>query len=314
MAREGTRVILRSGGFTLRNRALLIVAASAALLAVPVIAGAEPTHKGKVGAGALVFEWEGGPLTGANDAGGAECGTPSCESTLIQVEASAGSTAKLKVDVSDFGQFDLELYAYSSDATGKPIKLLGSSEGAPGTPETVSIKANPGFYLIQVASYLAAGALYKGKATLSGVGAAAPTAPPAVPPAVQPSPPTNGDQLPPSGTLTASIAVLPSKPAGAAVGGVPLKVDCSVVCKGALKVEISAAQAKKLKLGKKKLVIGKGAFTVDKRNQPINIKLTGKAAKKIRKAKSVKLTVLGAITDAQGGQSKAVKAAGTLKK
>lgn len=294
----------------LRSKRILLALATAALLALPALSIAAPTHEGTLSEAAGKFEWDGGPLTGANAPHGDECAAPQCESTLLKIDIPAGSTGKLKIDVGDFGQQDLELYVFTSDASGTPLKLLGASEGAPGSAEAFTIaKAGPGFYLVQVSAYIGAGAVYKGKADLSGVTAgSAPTVP------TGPTPPTSGDALPPSGELSASVAMEPASPKGASVGGVPLKVTCSVVCKGTFAVKISKSQARKLKLGKKAMTIGKGNFTVDKRNQLVQVKLTKKAAKKVAKAKKVAVSIAGTVTDSSGGQKKAANAKGTLKK
>jgi hypothetical protein len=290
-------------------RPAFAAAVIAALLMVPALAAAEPAREGKLSATAGTFDWTGGPLAGAGAPNGEDCALPQCESTLLQVDIPAGATGKLKIDIADFGVQDLELYVYASDATGKPVKLLGASEGTPGTPEAYTIaKAAPGYYLVQVSSYLAAGTTYSGKAVLSGVSGGAPAVPPAA------APPVGGDALPPSGGLTASISVGPSTPKDSARAGVPVKVDCSVVCKGSLKIEVSAAQARKLKLGKRKTTIGKGTIRVDKRNQLVYLKLSSKAAKRVKGAKSVKLAIRGALTDDQGTQRKTVSASGSLKR
>jgi opacity protein-like surface antigen len=290
-------------------RPALLAAAVAALLLIPALAAAEPARTGKISEAAATYEWTGGPIAGAGGSSGEDCAAPSCEETLLQLDIAPGATGKLKIDIADFNTQDLELYVFSSDASGKPIKLLGASEGAPGAAETFTVgKAAAGYYLVQVSAYIAAGATYSGKAVLTGVTAGAPAVPPAA------SPPVGGDQVPASGGLTASIAVGPAKPKDAAKAGVPVKVDCSVVCKGSLSVEVSAAQARKLKLGKRKTVIGKGTIRVDKRNQLVFLELSGKAAKRVARAKSVKLAVKGALTDDQGTQRKTVGASGTLKR
>ena len=286
----------------------LLGALVCALLMIPALAFAEPTHNGTLTAEKGTFEWTGGPLAGANAPNGEDCAAPQCESTLLHLDFAPGSTGKLKVDIGNFGAQDLELYVYTSDAQGTPIKQIGVSEGTPGSPESYTLaKAAPGYYLVQVSAYIAAGATYSGKAELTGVA----VGPPALPPG---SPPAGGDALPPSGGLTAAIAVEPAKTRAAAAGGVPVKVDCSVVCKGTLKVEVSAAQARKLRLGRKKTAIGKGTIRVDKRNQLVFLKLTKKAAKRVKGAKSVKVAVKGALTDDAGSQRKTVASSGTLKR
>ena len=146
-------------------------------------ASAAPDREATVSATAATYEWDGGPLTGyfvTNFIGSGEnCTKPRCDATLIKVDIPAGSTGDLKVDIGDFdSEWDLDLYVFASDAQGRPLKPLGVGERPAGEPETSTVsRAAPGYYLIQVVGWNAAGAFYKGKVNLSGVGPASAPAP-----------------------------------------------------------------------------------------------------------------------------------------
>ncbi len=81
--------------------------------------------------------------------------------------------------------------------------------------------------------------------------------------------------------------------------GLALTASCSEPCTLKLQLVVDKKTAKKLKLGKKPTVIGKLTRSVSG-TAKLKVKLTGKAKKRLKRAKSVKLTVKAVATDAAG--------------
>jgi hypothetical protein len=81
--------------------------------------------------------------------------------------------------------------------------------------------------------------------------------------------------------------------------GLALTASCSEPCTLKLQLVVDKKTANKLKLGKKPTVIGKLTRSVSG-TAKLKVKLTGKAKKRLKRAKSVKLTVEAIATDAAG--------------
>ena len=81
---------------------------------------------------------------------------------------------------------------------------------------------------------------------------------------------------------------------------------CGEPCTLTLQLVVDKATAKKLKLGRKALVIGRLTRSVDG-TATLKIKLTAKARKALKKAKHVKLAVRAIATDAAGNATAMTK-------
>ena len=94
--------------------------------------------------------------------------------------------------------------------------------------------------------------------------------------------------------------------------GLAVTASCSEPCTLKLQLVIDKKTAKKLKLGKKPTVIGTLTRSLAG-SAKLKIKLTGKAKKRLKKAKSVKLSVRAVATDPAGNAAAVVKTV-TLKR
>jgi hypothetical protein len=81
--------------------------------------------------------------------------------------------------------------------------------------------------------------------------------------------------------------------------GLAIIASCSEPCTLRLQLVVDKKTAKKLKLGKKATVVGTLTRSVSG-TAKLKVKLTGKAKKRLKKAKTVKLTVKAVATDAAG--------------
>ena len=94
--------------------------------------------------------------------------------------------------------------------------------------------------------------------------------------------------------------------------GLAVTASCSEPCTLKLQLVIDKKTAKKLKLGKKPTVIGTLTRSLAG-SAKLKIKLTGKAKKRLKKAKSVKLSVRAVATDPAGNASPIIVRAVTLR-
>lgn len=95
--------------------------------------------------------------------------------------------------------------------------------------------------------------------------------------------------------------------------GLRASANCSEACTVKAQLQIDAKTAKKLKLGRKATAIGKGkAMGLGKVTVPV--KLTKKAKKRLRRARSLKATLVVTATDAAGNKSAPVKKKLSLKR
>ena len=97
--------------------------------------------------------------------------------------------------------------------------------------------------------------------------------------------------------------------------GLPAGGTCSEACTVKAQLMIDAKTAKKLKLGKKAVAIGAGSGAAPNGGKfTVPVKLTAKAKKALKRAKSVKATLIVTGTDAAGNASAPVKKPVTLKR
>jgi hypothetical protein len=97
--------------------------------------------------------------------------------------------------------------------------------------------------------------------------------------------------------------------------GVKIKANCSEACSVNAQLRIDAKTAKKLKLGKKAIVIGKGAALSSKAGKlTIPVKLNAKGRKALKRARSVKASVTLRATDHAGNAAPATTKKVTLKR
>jgi len=297
-----------------------------ALALAPTGALAAPDRTATLSAAAGSFAWDGAQATGNNTARDPQACSKDvetyCDLTLVKVEAADGVVGELKVDIGEYfgpqctpadGQnapCDFSLWLYQSDATGKVGKNIANSVNDSGEPETVMTKkATAGFYMIVVYYYTVVQSSFKGTMTLSNLTAAPVEGGVETPAAPAPAAPGG---LPTTGDFTAMIAL-----AGKATvkTGLPTRVTCTVVCKGRVVAEISAATARKLGLGRKKMIIGTVAVAVDKpEGTTVVLKLSKKAAAKLKKARSAKVVLRALMTDGSGARSARASRMLTLKR
>ena len=95
--------------------------------------------------------------------------------------------------------------------------------------------------------------------------------------------------------------------------GLVLRASCSEPCTLKLQLVVDKETAKKLKLGRKPTVIGKLTRSLDG-TAKLKVKLTAKAKKGLKKARSVKLSVRGVATDAAGNAGAPLAKKVTLKR
>jgi hypothetical protein len=103
------------------------------------------------------------------------------------------------------------------------------------------------------------------------------------------------DVTPPSASLKAAKQKLKAVLAK----GLAVTAACSEPCTLKLQLVVDKKTAKKLKLGKKATVVGTLTRTVSG-SVKLKVKLTGKAKKRLKRAKSVKLAIKAVATDAAG--------------
>ena len=91
-------------------------------------------------------------------------------------------------------------------------------------------------------------------------------------------------------------------------GGLPFSLTCSEACQASLTASVDATTAKRLKLGKKAMTVGKvtRALTAGSRTA-IKLKLTAKAAKAAKKARSIRLKLTFLALDAAGNKKQVTR-------
>jgi hypothetical protein len=243
--------------------------------------------------------WTGAKATGSTPLtlpSGAACQVSAaftCDRTLLTV--STDPTNLLVGVVSQPGQ-DFDLHVFESDAQGLPLAPAGSSSGSAEENESVLVPDAAGYYLAVIH--------YKDVADAAPEAyAAVPTfAPPPTDQQPQPQPPP----APPSFAFRAFFGK--AKLSAARTKGFPIAFDCSAACTGTAQVSIDAKTAKKYKLGKKATVVGKAAFDKPAGTHGLNVKLSAKAKKALKKAKALKLTLSASATSGSTTQTSSAKA------
>jgi hypothetical protein len=97
-------------------------------------------------------------------------------------------------------------------------------------------------------------------------------------------------------------------------GGVAVKARCDKPCKLGLQLVLDKATARKLKLGRQAVVVGKLTSAVGTSPSNLKIKLTAKARKAFKRAKLIKLTLKVAATSVSGTPATPVTVKITLKR
>ena len=147
--------------------------AIAAPMVAPAGALAAPDHTGKLSATSTSFKWDGQIGVGVTMVDTLKdsplpCGSPGheCDDTLIQVETPGKLT--VKTSSSDPLAPDLDLYVYTSDASGTRGKEKGKSAQSSPTPnEQVAFTVDaPGYYLVEADYTIMLGGTFQGEATL----------------------------------------------------------------------------------------------------------------------------------------------------
>ena len=95
--------------------------------------------------------------------------------------------------------------------------------------------------------------------------------------------------------------------------GLALRAACSEACTLKVQLVVDKKTAKKLKLGKKATVVGTLTRSLSG-SAKFKLKLTGKAKKRLKKARSVKLSVRAVATDAAGNAGSLTVRTLTVKK
>jgi hypothetical protein len=169
------------------KRALTFILAAIAALAVPAGASAAPKFTGTLDASTTEFKYSGGPIHGGAAtqelADANPCGNPGhdCEDALVSIPQGGDLTVKL--EGTNDGATDLDLYLIESDASGKEGKELRSSTGGTAVEGVANPKLKPGFYIIRVDAALSAAGTYDVTATLKNAGGATtPSGPGTTPP------------------------------------------------------------------------------------------------------------------------------------
>ncbi len=122
---------------------------------------------------------------------------------------------------------------------------------------------------------------------------------------------------PPADTVAPSLTATIGKAKLAQIlkKGLPVSATCNEGCTVKGELHVDAKTAKKLKLGKKAVVIGSGhAVGSAGGKTTVPVKLTAKARKALKRTRSIKVTVLVTATDPAGNAAKPVKRTLSLKR
>jgi hypothetical protein len=152
---------------TRRSRIGLLTLALVAFASTSALA---VDHSGSV-SDTKPFTWKGGPLTGSFSTTdvyeNVPCDTPGndCDDTLINVSVPSGHTAQGTVAIDGPDGNDLDLFLYTSDASGKVGDPITDSAGSTAD-ERLTFDAAPGYYLARVVAATATAAEYNGTVSL----------------------------------------------------------------------------------------------------------------------------------------------------
>jgi hypothetical protein len=115
-------------------------------------------------------------------------------------------------------------------------------------------------------------------------------------------------------SLTSAAAKAP-KLAAVIAKGLKIKASCSEACTLKLTLTVAAGSARKLGLGKKKATIGSGEGSLKAAGSTrATVKLTSKAKRKLKGARSVKATLTTSAKDGAGNAAKPKRQTVTLKR
>jgi hypothetical protein len=306
------------------KRLIPVVALAAALFAPSGAAAQSPDREVMLEQTSYTTTWEGAKASGAGvlyQPQAYSCTKQDpyyCDVTLVSV--TAGPTPLTVETIKQKGQ-DFDLYVYASNADGVPMQSVGASLEEGDVAEKVVVDGASGYYLVAIHYWAVENAAAMGKATLTKFAPPPSTQPPASeppstnPPATTP-PATTPPGTTPPGTAPAafdfSIGFGKAKIKAGLSKGFPISLSCSAACKGTVQVSIDAKTAKKYKLGKKAMVVGKLSFDKAAGKHALAIKLSSKAKKRLAKAKALKLSLTATATS--GSTTKTVTAKGSFKK
>ena len=133
------------------------------------------------------------------------------------------------------------------------------------------------------------------------------------PPGGLPTPPPTGttvprDVLPPNVTLTFAGNVLSDLQHVLLSGFLPVTVSCDEPCTIDISAFIDSALAKRLGLISRQVAIGRGAKSLPRGGKAtVNVKLSKKARKRLRRAKKVTVTLKAVVKDASGNKRTTTK-------
>jgi hypothetical protein len=155
--------LVRSMNLLRNTKVALPLAATGALAAAAVAMAAD--REAALVAG-TPYKWDGGPVTGS------PLVTADDDDTLVTINE-AGSL-KVVIGEPGGGAEDIDLFLYKADAAGERVgdPVASSEEG--GSDESISAKVAVGKYIISAQGWASVEGTYKGTATLTGSGTAAP--------------------------------------------------------------------------------------------------------------------------------------------
>jgi PKD domain len=208
---------------------------------------------------------------------------PTVSLAVDHSSAAKGATLHFTASADDPDGGSIDEYRFSVDGsvvqTGASATLSRRFD-APGS-HTVSVRAKDDEGQTATATKTVTISAPSGGGTTGGGTGGGPSAPP----------PTGGGGSPGGGSPpTPALAASKQKLKAVLSKGLALRVTCSAPCTLKLQLVVDKKTAKKLKLGKKATVIGTLTRSISGSTK-LKIKLTGKARKALKKARSLKLTV-----------------------
>lgn len=313
------------------RRVAQLLLAVVALLALPVLAAGAPARTGTLSAAEPSYEWK-GPATaaltryvhtveGRTVAVGCEQPVAKCDDTLLKIDT-PGATELVVGVAASTGTNDYDLYVYESTAAGAPGAAVGASAKDAPLAESVTVKSpKAAFYLARIVYYDTGAVAPAGSAKLTGLVAPAP-APAGTPaPGPDPTPPPNPEPTPaptpsptPTGfqpegdrpqddTLRAGISVRSTSVRASRSRGVAARLQCSTACRARMELRVSAGTARRLGLGRRETVIGRGRVEMAQAgHRDLRVKFSRKAGRALRGAKSLRMILQAAVNTPKGSQ------------
>ena len=130
---------------------------------------------------------------------------------------------------------------------------------------------------------------------------------------VSTAPPAGGGSAPDTAAPAVTLAAAKQKLKAVLRKGLALRAACSEACTLKVQLVVDKRTAKKLKLGKKATVVGTLTHALSG-TAKLKLKLTGKAKKRLKKVRSVKLSLRAVATDAAGNSGPPTVRAVTVKR